>query len=249
MCGESTTFARETYKYILMQKNIAVLLAGGVGARFGAERPKQLLQVAGQTVLEHSVEAFQRAECIDELAVVVHAQYLDEVRQLLQQERFGKLRHVVAGGRERYDSSLAALQLYEGQEVNLLLHDAVRPGVSQRLIAAVCAALEQAEVVNVALPVVDTIVEMNERGELLRIPPRERLLRVQTPQAFRREVLAEAYQRALSDVDFKATDDCSVVHRYLPHIPIAIVEGEERNLKLTHPEDWTAMERILQFPQ
>lgn len=228
-----------------MPKHIAVILAGGVGARFGADRPKQLLTIAGQTVLEHSVSAFQQAESIDEIAVVAHAQHHEEMAQLLRQTRFDKLRHVVEGGRERYDSTLAALRLYEGQEVRLLLHDAVRPGLSQDLIAAVCAALDKAQAVNVALPVVDTIIEMDENGHLLRVPPRERLLRVQTPQGFDRAVLAEAYACALADPAFRATDDCSVVHRYLPHVPIAIVQGEERNMKLTHPEDWAAMERIL----
>lgn len=228
-----------------MRKNIAILLAGGVGARFGAERPKQLLHVAGQTVLEHSLWAFQTAASIDEVSIVAHADYLDEMERLLRQPRFDKLRHIVAGGRERYASTQAALRLYEGQEVNLLLHDAVRPGVSQRLIEAVCAALQTAEAVNVALPVVDTIIEVDEAGGLLRVPRRERLLRVQTPQGFRRELLARAYDHALRDPDFQPTDDCSVIHRYLPHVPIALVEGEEANRKLTHPEDLHAIEHIL----
>lgn len=228
-----------------MRRNIAILLAGGVGARFGAERPKQLLSIAGQTVLEHSVAAFQRVGEIDEICVVAHADYVEEIGQLLQQARFGKLRQVLPGGRERYDSTLAALRAYEGQEVNLLLHDAVRPGVSLRLIAAVCEELQRVAVVNVALPVVDTIIELDEAGQLLRIPPRARLLRVQTPQGFRRETLSEAYAIALQHRDFQPTDDCSVVHRYLPQTPISIVPGEERNLKLTHPEDFAALERIL----
>lgn len=232
-----------------MRRNIAILLAGGVGARFGAERPKQLLSIAGQTVLEHSVEAFQRASTIDEICVVSHTDYVEEIGRLLHQPRFDKVRHVLRGGRERYDSTLAALRAYEGEDVNLLLHDAVRPGVSQRLIAAVCETLLRVPVVNVALPVVDTILELDASGQLLRIPPRSRLLRVQTPQGFHREILAEAYEKALQHGDFQPTDDCSVVHHYLPQTPISIVPGEERNLKLTHPEDFAALERILREPE
>lgn len=228
-----------------MRKNIAILLAGGVGSRLGAERPKQFLEIAGQTVLEHSLNAFERCENIDEIAVVAHPDYVDEVRQILNGGRWAKARRVLLGGRERYDSSLAALRAFEGKEVHFIFHDAVRPAVSTNLISAVCQALEKHAAVNVTLPAVDTIVEVDSKGRMVGVPDRTRLQRVQTPQGFRSETIVEAYRRALLDPEFRGTDDCGVVFRYLPEVEIAIVRGEERNIKLTYPEDIITLEHYL----
>ena len=121
--------------------------------------------------------------------------------------------------------------------MRILIHDAVRPGVSGSLIGRVCAALRSHAVANVVLPVVDTLIEVDTDGRMRRVPDRALLRRVQTPQGFHAPVLFEAYRRALADPNFRATDDCGVVLRYCPEIEIALVRGEERNLKLTYPED------------
>lgn len=132
--------------------------------------------------------------------------------------------------------------------MRILIHDAVRPGVSGSLIGRVCAALRSRTVVNVVLPVVDTLIEVDTDGRMHRVPDRALLRRVQTPQGFHAPVLFEAYRRALADPDFRATDDCSVVFRYCPEIDIALVPGEERNLKLTYPEDLTVLAHYLTQP-
>jgi 2-C-methyl-D-erythritol 4-phosphate cytidylyltransferase len=132
--------------------------------------------------------------------------------------------------------------------VRVLIHDAVRPGVSLSLIGRVCAALRSHAVANVVLPVVDTLIEVDADGRMHRVPNRALLRRVQTPQGFHAPVLFEAYRRALADPDFRATDDCSVVFRYCPEIDIALVPGEERNLKLTYPEDLTVLAHYLTQP-
>lgn len=228
-----------------MRKNIAILLAGGVGSRLGAGRPKQFVEIAGQTVLEHTLNAFQRCAAIDEIAIVAHPEFADEVRNLLATARWPKAQRVLLGGKERYDSSLAALWAYEGEEVNFVFHDAVRPAVSVSLITAVCQALEKASAVNVTLPAIDTIIEVDGEGRMVGVPERSRLQRVQTPQGFRSETIAAAYERALQDPDFRGTDDCGVVFKYLPEVPITLVRGEERNLKLTYPEDLITLEHYL----
>ena len=132
--------------------------------------------------------------------------------------------------------------------MRILIHDAVRPGVSRSLIGRVCAALRSHAVANVVLPVVDTLIEVNTDGQMRRVPDRALLRRVQTPQGFHAPVLFEAYRRALADPNFRATDDCSVVFRYCPEIDIALVPGEERNLKLTYPEDLTVLAHYLTQP-
>ncbi len=316
-----------------MPHTIALILAGGTGSRFGSARPKQFTLVAGRTVLEHSIAAFEQSEEIDEIGIVAHPDHLNEVRDLLRQQPHPKVTQVVAGGKERQDSTLNGLRAFlrvdgtlkdpvereeksttsppnsavcapaglssgkspqateksplffaENSElsaktpqlsadnpqsatansehsddnpqlstdnhpaVRILIHDAVRPGVSRSLIGRVCAALRSHAVANVVLPVVDTLIEVDADGRMRRVPDRALLRRVQTPQGFHAPVLFEAYRRALADPDFRATDDCSVVFRYCPEIDIVLVPGEERNLKLTYPEDLTVLAHYLTQP-
>ena len=316
-----------------MPHTIALILAGGTGSLFGSARPKQFTLVAGRTVLEHSIAAFEQSEEIDEIGIVAHPDHLDEVRAILQQQPHPRVTQVVAGGKERQDSTLNGLRAFlredgtlknpvereeksttsppnsavcapaglssgkspqatekspllsaENSElsaetsqlfadnpqsatanrahsddnqqlsidnppaVRVLIHDAVRPGVSLSLIGRVCAALRSHAVANVVLPVVDTLIEVDADGRMHRVPNRALLRRVQTPQGFHAPVLFEAYRRALADPDFRATDDCSVVFRYCPEIDIALVPGEERNLKLTYPEDLTVLAHYLTQP-
>ena len=225
-----------------MKPNIAIVLAGGSGKRLGADRPKQFLRVRGKTILEHTVNAFEANENIAEIAIVSNPNFIREVEQIVEQSSWKKVKHVLPGGKERYDSSMAALKAYEGKDVNLLLHDGVRPLVSQAIINRVCEALVQHEAIGVALPAVDTIVEAHDNC-ITATPDRSVLRRMQTPQAFSNQLIAEAYRRALADPDFKATDDCGVVIKYMPEKPVHLVDGEESNLKLTYKEDLPILER------
>lgn len=225
--------------------NAAVLLAGGSGRRMGGPEPKQFIQIAGRTILEHSIRAFHQHEGIDEVVIVAHADYIDRIRQI--SAPYPKVKHVVPGGKERYDSSLAAIAIYRErqEEVNLLIHDAVRPLVSQRIITDCLNALNRYKAVDVAIACTDTIVEVNEEGHICHITPRNMLRNVQTPQCFRLETIAKAYDTGLKDPGFITTDDCGVVHRYLPEEPIFVVDGETTNIKVTYPEDLILAEKIL----
>ena len=237
-------------------RNIAVILAGGIGARVGGNTPKQLLPLAdGRSVLEHAVCAFEQSPHIDEVCIVMHPDYIAYAEQMLLANAWQKVHHIIPGGKERWESSVNAIRRLgdkairreaNGEEVNLLLHDAARPFVSQEIISCVCGALEQHEAVTVAIPSTDTVYEMVD-GKVARIPQRSTIMRAQTPQAFRLELIAEAYAKALG-VDnlnaevcavcsLPATDDCGIVHKHMPEVPIYIVEGEEQNKKITFKED------------
>ena len=289
-------------------KNIAVILAGGIGARMGGATPKQLLPLAdGRSILEHSVEAFEQAACIDEIGIVMHKDYLAQAQEMVHRNAWHKVAFVIAGGNERYESSLNAIREIERREheiekgnndierreneiekrniecrendinsdrdkseqttdsrpvINILLHDAARPFVSERIITDVCTALQQHEAVTVAIPATDTMYRVALQGQnatsdlvVQDIPPRSTLLCAQTPQAFRLTTIAEAYCRALQPLQecdnpqpqqesnsrqpkpLQATDDCGIVHLYLPHIPIHIVPGDAQNRKITYKED------------
>ena len=231
--------------------NIAVILAGGIGARVGGGVPKQLLPLQdGRSVLEHAVNAFEQSSCIDEVCIVMHPDYIVHAEQMLLANAWQKVRHIIPGGKERWESSVQAIRQLgyqeRDEEANLLLHDAARPFVSQEIIARVCEALEEHEAVAVAVPSTDTVYEMAD-GKIVCIPARSTIMRAQTPQAFRLELIAEAYTKALgADIcdtqacaaaHLPATDDCGIVHEHMPEVPIYIVLGEEQNKKITFKED------------
>ena len=258
--------------------NIAVILAGGIGARVGGNTPKQLLPLQdGKSVLEHAVNAFEQSPHIHEICIVMHPDYIVHAEQMLLANAWQKVRHIIPGGKERWESSVNAIRQVRGERlevkgketncqlpianshntVNLLLHDAARPFVSQEIIARVCEALEEHEAVTVAIPSTDTIYEMVD-GKVARIPQRSTIMRAQTPQAFRLELIAEAYAKAFPHLFTTQlggkegglsspllggvgggfpTDDCGIVHEHMPEIPIHIVLGEEQNKKITFKED------------
>lgn len=231
-----------------MTRNIAIVLAGGTGSRMGGSCPKQFRTLAGRTVLEHSLAAFEQNGLVDEVAVVVHRQYHAEIRQLIATRGWKKVKRLLESGTERWGSTLSALKAFEGEDANLIFHDAARPLVSQRIITEVCEALRSYRAVGVGIASVDTLMEV-ENGLMTHVPDRSVMQRMQTPQAFSLPVIAEAYRLALADPGFKATDDCSVVLKYLPDTPIYIIRGEERNLKLTYADDLLTLERLAARPE
>lgn len=229
-----------------MRKNIAVILAGGSGQRMGSDVPKQFLRIGGKTILEHTLSVFQQHPDIDEIAVVCNPVYHSDIRQMAGENNFSKLLHFLPNGPERYHSTLSALHAFRDISCNLLIHDAVRPLVTARIIGEVINNLRDYQAVNVAIPATDTIIEVDEsKTYITRIPDRERLFQVQTPQGFYNQTLWQAFERALQDPDFKTTDDCSVVKKYLPEEKIKLVEGDISNIKITWPEDLKYAEKIL----
>ncbi|WP_030168750.1 2-C-methyl-D-erythritol 4-phosphate cytidylyltransferase [Spirillospora albida] len=224
-------------------RTIAVVLAGGVGARIGAGRPKQLIEVAGRPILAHAIAAFDAHPGIAEVVVVMAAGHLREAAAITAP--FRKVAGVIEGGDTRTMSTVAALRRLEGEpdDVRVLFHDAARPFVDAAIIDRVLGALAAGEAVAVGVPASDTMVAV-EDGVVVSMPPRETMVRFQTPQGFRLGTLRKAYELALADPALSATDDCGIVHRYLPDVPVRVVAGDERNLKVTRPLDIAIAEHL-----
>ena len=229
-----------------MRKNIAVILAGGIGSRLGLSTPKQFLKVAGKMVVEHTIDAFEHNHQINEIAVVSNPYYISDFENMILKNSWKKVKKILKGGAERYHSSLSAIKAYEGDDVNLIFHDAVRPLVSQRIINDVVKALDTYTAIDVAMPATDTIIE-TEGNFIQHIPDRSKLKRGQTPQAFHINTISEAYKIALQDPNFKVTDDCGVIVKYLPKTPVYVVTGEESNMKLTYKEDTYLLDKFFQL--
>jgi 2-C-methyl-D-erythritol 4-phosphate cytidylyltransferase len=186
---------------------------------------------------------------VDEILVVMAGDYVGQVRAMLADAGYGKVTGVIAGGVARPDSTRAALAAISAScgdpaQCGVLLHDAARPLVDQRIIADCVAALGVHEAAGVAVPASDTIVVTNS-GVMHSMPRRETLLCCQTPQCFRLPVIARAHELAAADPEFAPTDDCGVVLRYLPDVDVHIVPGSERNLKITYPQDLAVAETLL----
>ncbi len=246
---------------------VAVVLGGGVGQRLGAGLPKQLLTLGGTTLIERCVAAFDQAPGIDEILVVMAHGYTGQVEALLAGGglrpgagrraggRYRKVTAVIEGGMTRPDSTRAALAAIassgpgagagaRADDCGVLLHDAARPLVDQRIIADCVAALRVHDAAGVAVPASDTMV-VTEDGVMHSMPRRETLQRCQTPQCFRLPVIMRAHELAAADPGFAPTDDCGVVMRYLPDVAVHVVPGSEHNIKVTYPHDLAVAEALL----
>lgn len=230
-------------------KNIAVILAGGVGERCGLGAPKQFFKVAGKTVIEHTVDVFQGNSNIDEIAIVINSMFQREIQDMVLRNKWTKVKKVLLGGKERYESSLAAINAYDMYpDCNLIFHDAVRPLLDNRIIDDIILALDKYQAVDVAVPATDTIIEVDADGLFIEnIPNRKLLRRGQTPQAFKQKIIKEAYSIALKDPDFVSSDDCGTVVKYMPKVKVYVVKGEESNMKLTYKEDSYLLDKLFQL--
>lgn len=169
------------------------------------------------------------------------------MEQLIVNDQWHKVKKILKGGKERYLSSIAAIQAYDNDDINLIFHDAVRPLINDRIIDDCLQALETYQAVDVAIPATDTIIQVNSQDIIEAIPNRAILRNGQTPQCFKRGVIRQAYERALKDPQFKTTDDCGVVLKYMPEVPIFVVKGENFNMKATYAEDLFLIDKLFQL--
>ncbi|WP_320780552.1 bifunctional cytidylyltransferase/SDR family oxidoreductase [Streptomyces sp. CRN 30] len=243
-------------QHIAKPRTTAVILAGGTGQRVGLSIPKQLLKIAGKAVIEHTLTTFENADSIDDIIVLMAQGYVPDVEKIVAKAGLTKVKKVIEGGSTRNETTERAISalgegLGEGEDLNVLFHDAVRPLLSQRVIDDCVTALERYEAVDVAIPSADTIIVTRTHGSdgefITDVPDRSRLRRGQTPQAFKLSTIRRAYEVAAGDPNFQATDDCSVVLKYLPDVPIHVVAGDEYNMKVTQPVDVFIADKLFQL--
>lgn len=223
-------------------KNIAIITAAGLGKRMGANQPKQYLELDGRSILSHTLEKFERAKLVDGIALVVDKPSLDFVRdEILKKWPSPKVKWIVRGGEKRQDSVAAGIgSVPLGCEI-VCVHDGVRPFVTPELIDKSIEEASSHGACIVAIPLKDTIKRVDAEGLVAETVERAGLWRAQTPQTFRFELLEAAMNEATS-TGFYGTDEAMLVERF-GH-DVYILAGDERNIKITTPEDLVVAKAI-----
>ncbi len=220
--------------------NTAIIVAAGSGSRFGAELPKQFVEILGKPLIIYTLEKFETCPEVDEIVLVLSENFIDEFQISDLRSEIPKLKKVVAGGSTRAESVKNGLDAVAAETRIVAVHDGARPLVS---VLEITKTIEKAKEIGAAClvtTVTDTIKTI--RGdEIVGTLDRDKLRRALTPQAFRVEVLRSAFD--LGGIGEAATDECYLVEK-LGH-PIAFVEGSSQNIKITQPDDLVFAEAIL----
>ncbi len=223
---------------------VALILAAGQGKRMGAEKNKPYLLLAGKPILLHTLGEFEECPSIDGIVLVVEKHEIDHVRTSIV-GAFGcrKVISVVAGGPKRQDSVWEGMKALDNECELVVIHDGVRPFISQALLQKAVDTTRKTGATVVAVPVKDTIKVASPQKEVVKTLDRETLWAVQTPQTFNYDILKRAHEKARQD-GFYGTDDASLVERI--GVPVSILDGSYENIKITTPEDLVLGEAILQ---
>jgi len=224
-------------------KNYGIILAAGSGVRYGTDMPKQFVKIAGKTILEHTVEIFEKSKMIDQIIVVITPEYKEKANDILNKNDYKKIFKVISGGKTRKESSYIGISAINDDEANVIIHDCARPFLTERIINDCISALQKYDAVDVAIPSADTIIKTNS-STIVDIPERANLKRGQTPQCFKLSVIKKAHNLAKDDDNF--TDDCGLIIKYNLG-EVYVVEGDIENIKITYPVDIYMADRLFQL--
>lgn len=228
-----------------MVNNYAIIAAAGTGSRMGTTTKKQYLTLAGEPVLAHTLRVFENSSLIKHVVLVVGQDELAWCHdEILAKFNFTKVLTVVPGGIYRQHSVYNGLVALKAQATDVVIvHDGARPLLTETVLKTTIQGAVVGGAAVAAVPVKDTIKKASANKTILETPPRETLWAVQTPQAFRYQLLMRAYQRA-EEEDFIGTDDASLVERSGQEVHL--VDGSYENIKITTLEDMAFAEAILE---
>ena len=224
-------------------KVAAIIPAAGSGIRMGMDSPKQFFELQGVPILVHTLRVFQELDAIGHIIVVVPADTCSRVEDLVQRNNLTKVCRVIAGGKERQDSVQVGLEALPEEVELVLVHDGVRPFVPVAVVENCLQEAEKSGAAMAAVRVKDTLKSVSTRGLIEKTISRENVWQAQTPQAVKKSLLQEAYALAAEKENFIATDEAGLLE-LLGH-PMKVVEGAEKNIKITGPEDLILAKAIL----
>lgn len=227
-------------------KHIGLIMSAGKGLRVGGDTPKQYMDLCGKPVIYYALKAMQDS-FIDEIILVVGEGDGEFVKKdIVEKYSFGKVSHIVAGGKERSDSVYNGLLCVSSPENSYVyIQDAARPMLSLELLKAAKEDVECFGTSVVGVPSKDTIKVVNEEGFVVTTPNRQYLWNIQTPQTFVCEDLLDCYKAFFACEGASVTDDASVMEQF-GSLPVHITKGFYENIKITTKEDFSVAENFLQ---
>ena len=225
-------------------KTIVLIPSAGSGSRMGAKAKKPYLSLGNKPILAHTLLAFEQCSLINEVVLIVAEDEIDYCKtSIVEPFKIRKVNKIIAGGPKRQDSVWEGLKTLNDDCELVMIHDGVRPFVSQEILKKSVHETANSGATVVAVPVKDTIKIVSKKAEVLETIDRSRIWAVQTPQTFTRDVLKRAYEKAYND-RFYGTDDASLVERL--GVKVKIIPGSYDNMKITTPGDLTLGEAILE---
>lgn len=223
---------------------VAIVPAAGSGVRMGADRPKQFLELKNRPLLALTLEALQNCDQVDAIILVVPETDVAFCRDhIVQQFGMDKVVKIIPGGARRQDSVRIGVKATEGNYDLLLIHDGVRPMITVKLVERLIQAALKHRAVIAAMPAKETVKEVNSHNEVVGTYNRKRVWMVQTPQIFRYRDILAAHEKALAEEWDEATDDSLLVEK--TGITVTVVEGSDRNIKVTTPFDLEVARNLL----
>ncbi len=231
-----------------MEKYTAIILSAGSGSRMKSDIPKQYMELSGAPVIYYSIEAFEKSS-VDDIVIVCGASDIEYFKSaIVDKYGFKKIKIIVAGGKERYNSVFEGLKAAEGADY-VLIHDGARPMVDVDIIERSMQTVRENKACVVGMPVKDTIKVTDENGFSVKTLNRNCLWQIQTPQSFSYKLLADAYDRLFNDMESgknvpSITDDAMIIE-YASDTKVRLLEGSYDNIKVTTPEDMSIAEVLL----
>jgi ribitol-5-phosphate 2-dehydrogenase (NADP+) / D-ribitol-5-phosphate cytidylyltransferase len=223
----------------------AILLMGGLGTRFGSSLPKQFHRIAGKPIYQYTLEKFLEIPDFLEILLVAPKNWIEDIKKQICIYESPKIQ-IVEGGETRQQSSYRGLLACDPNTDFVVIHDAVRPFVSKQILLRNLEEVKLHHAVDTCIPSADTLVHSLDDGFIQSIPPRKEFRRGQTPQSFSYRLIMQAHQYAQRSKPLDHSDDCSLVLG-LGH-PVRIVEGDEKNIKITTELDLFIAEQMMRLP-
>jgi 2-C-methyl-D-erythritol 4-phosphate cytidylyltransferase len=218
-----------------------VVVAGGTGKRLKAGCPKALVALGCKPLFVHSLEIFEKSPLVRGVVLVAPGGYLDDFQGIVRRRRFKKVKKITAGGATRCDSVLNGLRETEEDTKIVVIHDAARPFLTEKVLKDAIARCRRDKAVVVAVPVQSTIKGVDRRKMVVRQTlDRDELWEAQTPQVFYRDLLLEAYAKRRGRIP---TDDAMLVECLGREV--GVVEGDGANIKITTKDDLVMAEFLL----
>ena len=232
-----------------MNKITAIVLAAGSGSRMKSKTKKQFMEIKGKPVIWYSLFEFEKSR-VDEIILVTGKEDIDYCKkEIVEKYNLKKIKNVVAGGSERYESVYNGLKEVTGNTV--LIHDGARPLINNEIIERSIEGTIKSDACVVGVPVKDTIKRANKEGYIIDTPNRSELWITQTPQSFKTDLVKMAYKKMKEELEkgnttLNITDDAMVVEEFTTN-QVRFVQGDYKNIKVTTPEDIDIAELFIEL--